>query len=55
VLIVGRFTAERKAVLDALREELRKRKYLPILFDFEKARSRNTDETITLIARMARS
>jgi hypothetical protein len=54
VLILGRFTAERKAVLDALREELRKRKYLPILFDFEKARSRNTDETITLIARMAR-
>src|SRR5258708_7475832 len=34
VLILGRFTAERKAVLDALREELRKRDYLPILFDF---------------------
>jgi hypothetical protein len=54
VLILGRFTDERKAVLDALREELRKRDYLPILFDFEKPRSRNTDETITLIARMAR-
>ena len=36
VLILGRFTDERKAVLDALREELRKRNYLPILFDFEK-------------------
>ena len=35
VLILGRFTDERKAVLDALREELRKRDYLPILFDFE--------------------
>ena len=34
VLILGRFTDERKAVLDALREELRKRDYLPILFDF---------------------
>lgn len=54
VLILGRFTDERKAVLDALRDELRKRDYLPILFDFEKPASRNTDETITLLARMAR-
>jgi hypothetical protein len=54
VLILGRFTNERKAVLDALREELRNRHYLPILFDFEKPKSRNTDETITLLARMAR-
>src|SRR4030095_8126502 len=54
VLVLGRFTDERKAVLDALREELRKRNYLPILFDFEKPRSRDTDETITLLARMAR-
>jgi hypothetical protein len=54
VLILGRFTEERKPVLEALREELRQRKYLPILFDFEKPRSRNTDETITLLARMAR-
>ena len=54
VLILGRFTDERKTVLDAFREELRKRKYLPILFDFEKPRTRNTDETITLLARMSR-
>src|SRR5262249_17416137 len=54
VLILGRFTEERKAVLDALREELRKRDYLPILFDFDKPSSRSTDETITLLARMAR-
>jgi hypothetical protein len=54
VLILGRFTDERKAVFDGLREELRKRDYLPILFDFEKPRSRDTDETITLLARMAR-
>ena len=54
VLILGRFTQERKPVLEALREELRQRKYLPILFDFEKPSSRNTDETITLLARMAR-
>ena len=54
VLILGRFTDERKAVLDALRDELRKRNYLPILFDFDKPTNRNTDETITLLARMAR-
>jgi uncharacterized protein YjbI with pentapeptide repeats len=53
-LILGRFTDERKAVLDALREELRKRNYVPMLFDFEKPGSRDTDETITLLARMAR-
>lgn len=54
VLILGRFTAKRKTVLDSLREELRKRNYLPILFDCEKPRSLSTDETITLLARMAR-
>jgi uncharacterized protein YjbI with pentapeptide repeats len=54
VLILGRFTPQRKAVLDALRAELRRRDYLPILFDFDKPRSRDTDETITLLARMAR-
>jgi hypothetical protein len=50
----GVFTDARKAVLYALREELRKRDYLPILFDFEKPLSRDTDETVTLLARMAR-
>jgi hypothetical protein len=54
VLILGRFTEERKVVLDALRDELRKRYYLPILFDFANPTSRTTDETITLLARMAR-
>src|SRR5258707_2792950 len=54
VLILGRFTDDRKAVLDAIRDELRKRNYLPLLFDFEKPRNRDTDETITLLARMAR-
>jgi uncharacterized protein YjbI with pentapeptide repeats len=53
-LILGRFTEERKPVLEALREELRKRNYLPILFDFEKPTNRDMDETITLLARMAR-
>jgi Pentapeptide repeats (8 copies) len=54
VLILGRFTDERKAVLDALREELRKRSYLPILFDFSVPATRDITETISLLARMAR-
>jgi hypothetical protein len=52
VLILGRFTEDRKAVLDAMRDNLRKRGYLPILFDFKSPLSRTTDETITLLARM---
>ena len=54
VLLLGRFTDERKAILDALAEELRTRDYLPILFDFDKPDSRATVATITLLARMAR-
>ena len=44
VLILGRFTPERKVVLDAIRDELRKRDYLPVLFDFEKPASRTSPE-----------
>ena len=54
VLILGRFTDERKAVLNALREELRKRNYLPVLFDFSVPATRDIPETVSLLARMAR-
>jgi uncharacterized protein YjbI with pentapeptide repeats len=54
VLILGRFTEERKAVLDALREELRKHDYLPILFDFAVPATRDITESVSLLARMAR-
>jgi hypothetical protein len=54
VLILGRFTDDRKAVLDAIRAELRKRNYVPILFDFSVPAARDITETISLLARMAR-
>ena len=54
VLILGRFTDERKAVLDAIRNELRKRDYLPVLFDFDKPASKNLTETVSTLAHLAR-
>jgi hypothetical protein len=54
VLILGRFTPERKAVLDAIRDELRSRDYLPVLFDFDKPSNRNITETVSTLAHMAR-
>jgi hypothetical protein len=54
VLILGRFTPDRKAVLDAIREALRQNGYLPILFDFEKPSTRDTQETIITLAGMVR-
>jgi uncharacterized protein YjbI with pentapeptide repeats len=54
VLILGRFTPERMAVLEALRHELRQRDYLPILFDFEKPRSKDITGTIMTLASLSR-
>jgi uncharacterized protein YjbI with pentapeptide repeats len=53
VLILGRFTRERKAVLDALREELRRYDYVPILVDFDKPTDRDFIETIMTLAGMS--
>lgn len=54
VLILGRFTAERKAVLDAIRDHLRSLDLVSVIFDFDRPAQRNYTETITLLARMAR-
>jgi hypothetical protein len=54
VLILGRFAEPRKAVLDAIRHELRQRDYLPVLFDFDQPASRDITETVSTIAHMSR-
>lgn len=54
VLILGRFTPERKIVLDSIREELRKHNFTPVLFDFDKPDDRNFIETVSTLAHMAR-
>jgi uncharacterized protein YjbI with pentapeptide repeats len=54
VLILGRFTPDRKAILNAIRDELRKWDYLPVLFDFDKPANRDITETVSMLAHMAR-
>ena len=54
MLILGRFTPERKKVLDALRGELRQRNYLPILIDFDEPASQVLTATGSTLADMAR-
>jgi len=54
VLILGRFSMERKRILDTIREELRNHNYLPVMFDFEKPTNRNLTETITTLAHLSK-
>jgi uncharacterized protein YjbI with pentapeptide repeats len=53
VLILGRFTPERKVVLDLVAEELRKNNLLPIIFDFQRPTGRDFTETIKVLAGMS--
>jgi Pentapeptide repeats (8 copies) len=54
VLILGRFTKERKAVLDAIRDRLRKLGFVPMMFDFQKPKQRDFTETIKTLAGLSR-
>lgn len=54
VLILGNFSPEWKPTLDKMRIRLRGRGYVPVMFDFEKPKSRDFSETVDLLARMAR-
>jgi Pentapeptide repeats (8 copies) len=53
VLILGRFSEERKRFLDALRGALRDKGFLPIVFDFERPKPRDFTETIMTLAGMS--
>ena|SRR5665647_1953648 len=54
VLILGRFTPERKKILDAIRDKLREYDFVPIMFDFEKVDTKDFTETINILAGMSR-
>jgi uncharacterized protein YjbI with pentapeptide repeats len=54
VLILGRFSSERKLILDGIKNKLRDRNYLPIMFDFEKPSNRDLTETITTLAGLSK-
>ena len=54
VLILGRFTDERKAVLDAIQQRLRDLNFVPMMFDFAKPTQRDFTETIKTLAGMSR-
>ncbi len=56
VLILGRFSRNRKPVLDAIRKALSTppRRYVPILFDFDKPADRDLIESIVRFAAVSR-
>ena len=54
VLLLGRFTEGRIEVLERLRDELRKRDYLPIVFNFDKPETKDFTETVRLLAGLSK-
>ena len=54
MLLLGRFTEGRIVVLERLRDELRKRGYLPIVFNFDKPETKDFTETVRLLAGLSK-
>jgi hypothetical protein len=54
VLILGRFKEERKPILDLAKSELRKKGYVPVMFDFRGPENRDLTETVVTLAHLSR-
>lgn len=54
VLILGRFTGDRRDLLASFREELRQRGYMPIVIDFGVIPPDDVDATVLRLSRLAR-
>ncbi len=54
VLILGRFTDERKKILNSIKDKCREMKLAPILFDFDSSPNRDLTETVQLLANLSR-
>jgi uncharacterized protein YjbI with pentapeptide repeats len=54
VLLLGRFSPERMRVLVAIKDELRRNGYVPVVFDFDPPTNRDLTETISTLAHLAR-
>lgn len=50
VLVLGRFSPERKAILEAIRGHLRDSGYVPIIFDFDGPQSQDVGEMVLTLA-----
>jgi len=54
VLILGRFTPNRKAILDEIKQQLDKYGYLAVIFDFEVPAGRDLTETVITLAALSK-
>jgi hypothetical protein len=54
VLLLGRFTKGRIEVLERLREELRNRGYVPIVFNFDKPETKDLTGAVRLLAGLSK-
>jgi uncharacterized protein YjbI with pentapeptide repeats len=54
VLVLGQFAATRQRVLAAIREALRQENYIPLAFDLDTPVPHQSEETLAMLARLAR-